>query len=91
MLYLQARHISSGAQDVTLKPSSQQILGVGSYWVFNSAASYDITKNVTAQLVVNNLFNQDPPQYAITLNAGASLGTYDYLGQSFIFSLKFKL
>jgi len=91
MLYLQYRHISSGQQDVTLQPSSQQILGVGAYAVWNGSVSYDITPKITAQLVVNNLFDQSPPQYAISLNAGAALGTYDYFGQSFAFKLKVKL
>ncbi len=90
-LYLQYRHISSGQQDVTLQPSSQQILGVGSYAVWNSSISYDITPKITAQVVINNLFNQAPPQYAISLNAGAALGTYDYFGQSFAFKLKVRL
>jgi len=40
---------------------------------------------------VNNIFNIDPPQYAITLNSNASLGTYDYFGQSFVFSLRLKI
>lgn len=91
MLYLQARHISSGQQDVTLKPTSQQILGVGSYWVWNSAVAFDVSERFTTQLVVNNLFSQKPPPYAISLNAGASLGSYDYFGQSFTFSVKVKL
>ena len=91
MLYLQYRHISSGAQDVTLQPSSQQILGVGSYAVWNGSIAYDITPRITAQLVVNNLFNQSPPKYAISLNSGAALGTYDYFGQSFAFKVKVKL
>jgi iron complex outermembrane receptor protein len=90
-LYLQYRHISSGQQDVTLQPSSQQILGVGSYANWNSSVSYDITPKITAQIVVNNLFNQAPPKYAISLNAGAALGTYDYFGQSFAFKLKVRL
>lgn len=90
-LYFQARHVSSGQADVTLQRSSQQIYGVGDYWVFNGSINYDIRKNITAQLVVNNIFNIDPPQYAITLNSNASLGTYDYFGQSFVFSLRLKI
>ena len=90
-LYFQARHVSSGQADVTLQRSSQQIYGVGDYWVFNGSINYDIRKNVTAQLVVNNIFNIDPPQYAISLSSNAALGTYDYFGQSFVFSLKLKL
>ena len=88
MIYLNGRYISSGAQDITLQRSSQQIFGVGNYWVWNGAVSYAITKRLTAELSVSDLFDQDPPKYAITLNANAALATYDYLGQSFIFKLK---
>ena len=90
MVYLQGRYIDSGYADVTLQRSSQQIYGVSPYWVWNGAISYDITKRLTGELTINNLFNQDPPKYAITLS-GQSLSTYDYFGQAFIFKLRARL
>ena len=54
----------------------------------NGAVSYDIRENLTAQVTVSNLFNQNPPKYAISLNAGAALSSYDYFGQAVTFSLK---
>ena len=90
MVYLQGRYIDSGYADVTLQRTSQQIYGVSPYWVWNGAISYDITKRLTGELTINNLFNQDPPKYAITLS-GQSLSTYDYFGQAFIFKLRARL
>ncbi|QYE33079.1 TonB-dependent receptor (plasmid) [Polymorphobacter sp. PAMC 29334] len=90
-VYLQARHLSSGSSDVTLPAKSQEILTAKAYTVFNGSLGYDITKNVTAQLVVNNVFNTAPPAYAISLSSNAALGSYDYLGQFFAFKIKVKV
>jgi len=88
MVYLNTRYISSGAQDVTLQRSSQSVFGVGNYWISNGAVSYDINPRVTAELSVSNLFNQNPPKFAVSLNANAALGTYDYYGQAATIRLK---
>ncbi len=88
MLYVNTRYISSGYQDVTLQRSSQQIFGVGNYWVTNGAVSYDLSHNVTAELTVSNLFNQNPPRYALLLGGGTALSTYDYYGQAATFKLR---
>jgi outer membrane receptor protein involved in Fe transport len=89
-IYLNGRYVGPGVDDVTKSASSEQIHHVGAYWVWNTAISYDVTKHFTAELSVNNLFGQDPPQYAELLNANAALSTYDYFGQAFVFSLKAK-
>jgi outer membrane receptor protein involved in Fe transport len=90
MVYLNGRWISSGDANVMLQKSSQSIFGVGDYWVWNGAMGYDITPKITAELSVNNLFNQNPPKYAITLAANAALGSYDYFGRAFVFKLRAK-
>jgi outer membrane receptor protein involved in Fe transport len=90
MIYLNARWISSGDANVELQRSSQQIFGVGNYWVWNGAFSYDLTKRITAELSINNLFDQDPPKYAITLATNAALATYDYFGRAYVFKVRAK-
>ena len=90
-LFLQARWIDSAFANVELQRSSQQLFSVGTYWVWNGAVSYDINPHLTAELSVNNLFNQDPPKNAIVLSGSAALSTYDYFGQSFLFKLRAKL
>jgi len=89
--YFQARHLSSGSSDVTLPAKSQEILTAKAATVFNGSLGYDITKNITVQLIVNNVFNTAPPKYAISLSANAALSTYDYLGQFFAFKLRVKM
>jgi outer membrane receptor protein involved in Fe transport len=98
MFYLNGRYISPGKEDVTLPANANQISEVGNYWVWNTALSYDITKRVTMEISVNDVFNQNPPQYAYMLGSfggdpvgyGAALSTYDYFGQQFVLSLKAK-
>ncbi len=88
MIYLNTRYISDGDFNVTLARNAQSVMTVSDYWVTNGAISYDINKRLTGEMIVSNLFNQDPPKYAITLNAGAALSTYDYFGQAVTFLLK---
>ena len=88
MVYLNGRWISGGDQNVMLQRSAQSILTVGSYWVWNGAVAYDLNKRLTVELAVNNLFNQDPPPFAITLSSNAALGSYDYLGRAYVFKLR---
>ena len=88
LLYLNTRYVSKGDLDVTLQRTAQQVLTVGEYWVTNGAVAYDINEHLTAELSVSNLFNQNPPRYAITLNSGAALSTYDYFGQAATFKLR---
>jgi iron complex outermembrane receptor protein len=90
MVYLNGRYISSGDEDVTLQRSSQSIFGVGNYWEWNGAISYDVTSRITAEISVNNLFDQDPPKYASALNGNAALSTYDYFGRAYVFHLRSK-
>jgi outer membrane receptor protein involved in Fe transport len=90
MLYLEGRYIGPASQDVTLAASAQQLEHTGAYWEWNSAVSYDITKNVTAMVTIDDLFNQNPPPNSYLLGGQAALATYDYLGQRFVFTIRAK-
>jgi iron complex outermembrane receptor protein len=87
--YLNGRYISPGRGDVTLPAIADQIEEVGNYWVWNTVLSYDVTKRVTVQVAVNDLFNQNPPEFAALLS-GAAESTYDYFGQQVVFTVKAK-
>jgi outer membrane receptor protein involved in Fe transport len=52
--------------------------------------SYDITKNVTAELSIDDLFNQNPPPNSYVEGGQNALSTYDYLGQRFVLTLRAK-
>jgi outer membrane receptor protein involved in Fe transport len=88
MVYVNTRYVSKGDLDVTLQRTAQSVLTVDEYWVTNGAVSYDVNEHLTAEISVSNLFNQNPPRFAETLNANAALATYDYFGQAATFRLK---
>jgi len=88
--YLNGRWIDGGYANVELARTSQQLFSVGPYWVWNGSVSYDLTKQITAALSINDLFNQAPPRYAALLGGNAALATYDYFGQAFVFRLTAK-
>jgi iron complex outermembrane receptor protein len=41
--------------------TTQDYFGVGSWWLINSTIAYSPTKNFTARLIVDNVFNKEPP------------------------------
>jgi outer membrane receptor protein involved in Fe transport len=90
MVYLESQYISPASADVTQAAIAQQIEHTGAYWQWNTAVSYDITKNITALISINDLFNQGPPANAYLLNNQMALATYNYLGQQFVFTLRAK-
>jgi iron complex outermembrane receptor protein len=90
MVYLESQYISPASADVTQAPTAQQIEHTGAYWQWNTAVSYDVTKNITAMISINDLFNQGPPANAYLLNNQMALSTYNYLGQQFVFTLRAK-
>ncbi|MFT4176620.1 MAG: TonB-dependent siderophore receptor [Luteolibacter sp.] len=49
----------SDGSSTTRLSSGSSIPGIDSYWLFNAVASYEVTKNVTLRLNVNNLFDEE--------------------------------
>jgi iron complex outermembrane recepter protein len=49
--------------------TSQNILSVDHWWLFNTSVAYAWTGNFNMRLVVNNVFDRDPPAFAL---AGAA-------------------
>jgi outer membrane receptor protein involved in Fe transport len=90
MIFLEGRYIGPASQDVTLARSAEQYESTGAYWEWNGAVSYDITKNVTAELSIDDLFNQNPPPNSYVEGGQNALSTYDYLGQRFVLTLRAK-
>lgn len=56
---------------------------VDSYWRFNATAGFSFDEQFRLQLVVNNLFDEEPSQAALF---SGSYGTYDLLGRRFLVS-----
>ena len=50
--------------------TSQDILGVGAWWLINSTVSMKFTPAFKVQLIVNNVFNKEPPFAAVAGTGG---------------------
>ena len=50
-------------------PTSQNILTVGRWWVINSSVAYYVTDRINVRVVINNVFDKEPPFPAL---AGAA-------------------
>ena len=47
-------------------PTSQNILTVNHWWLINSSIGYYLTDHINLRLVVNNVFNKEPPAFALS-------------------------
>ena len=67
--YWQAQYTSGMNFSNLNTATSQNILTVGHWWLINSSVGYYVTDRINLRLVVNNVFNKQPPFAAL---AGAS-------------------
>lgn len=86
-LLWQTNYISSAKFNNDFTEETRDVLEVAETFVFNATATYEITDNITGRLVVNNVFDRDPPSGAIT---GGGVGTYDILGRRFFVGVNAK-
>ena len=76
-------------------PTSQDILGVGSWWLINSTIGMKFTPALQGRLIVNNVFNKEPPFPAIAGTGGnfanaTSVYFAGILGRSLQLSVDYK-
>jgi len=50
--------------------TSQNILGVGSWWLINSTLGMKVTPAFQVQFIINNVFNKEPPFPALAGTGG---------------------
>src|SRR6202042_777393 len=78
-------------------PTSQNILGVGAWWDINSTIGIKFTPAFQMRLIVNNVFNKQPPFPALADGSGGNFAnsttTYfeGILGRSLQLSADYKL
>jgi outer membrane receptor protein involved in Fe transport len=72
--------------DLTYTNANQDILKVGRNYTHDLSLSYDITRNVTVQLNINNITNEAPP-YPV---AGYTVGYYDFIGRMILLQARAK-
>jgi outer membrane receptor protein involved in Fe transport len=51
-------------------PNFQDYMGVSRWWVINSTVAYEFPHRVTARLIVDNVFNKQPPFPAVASSGG---------------------
>jgi outer membrane receptor protein involved in Fe transport len=76
-------------------PTSIDYLGVGAWWLINTTIGMHFTPQFSAQLIVNNVFNKEPPFPAVAGGGvGYLSGTSTYfsgvLGRAFQLGLDYK-
>jgi len=82
----------SGMNFSNLNTAHQQnILRVNPWWLINSTISYDVTRTVNVNLIVNNVFNKEPPYPALAGTGGnfasaASLYFPGIIGRTYLLS-----
>jgi iron complex outermembrane receptor protein len=90
--YWQAQY-SSGMNFNNLNtPTSQNILTVGHWWLINSSLAYAIGGHVNVRLVVNNVFNKEPPAFALANSAANFTASTSYyfagiVGRTYLLSV----
>ena len=67
--YWQAQYTSGMNFSNLNTATSQNILTVGHWWLINSSVGYYVTDKLSLRMVVNNVFNKQPPAFAL---AGAA-------------------
>jgi outer membrane receptor protein involved in Fe transport len=77
-------------------PTAQDFLGVGAWWLINSTISMKFTPALQARLIVDNVFNKQPPFPALADGSGGNFAnsttTYfsGILGRSLQISVDYK-
>lgn len=75
--------------------TQQNILGVGAWWIINTTVGYQFTQHFKTQLIVNNLFDKQPPYPALAGTGGNFvLATTQYfpgiLGRNLLLTADYK-
>ena len=52
--------------------TSQDILRVNPWWLINSTISYDVLKDFSVRLIVDNVFGKEPPFPALAAGTGGN-------------------
>lgn len=71
---------SSALWDAQGSAEFRSILGPDAYSLTNLSLTYDVTEQVQARFVINNLFDVDPP---FGTQGGDAIGVYDVFGRRF--------
>jgi iron complex outermembrane receptor protein len=62
-------------------PVETSFTGTDAVWYWDAAATWNITDNASVRLGVNNLFDEQPPEYAPNVQSGTDPSLYDVVGR----------
>ncbi|MDE2450574.1 MAG: TonB-dependent receptor [Gammaproteobacteria bacterium] len=90
--YWQAQYTSGMNFSNLNTPTSQDILTVGHWWLINSSIAYALGSHVNVRLVVNNVFNKEPPAFALAGSAANFTASTSYyfagiVGRTYLLSI----
>jgi iron complex outermembrane recepter protein len=91
----QAVFIGSAVFDTSYLPNTLNYMGVGAWWLINSTVGMQFTPHFGMQLIVNNVFDKQPPVPAVAgvavgYTAAASTYFEGFLGRNFLLSADYK-
>jgi iron complex outermembrane receptor protein len=73
--YWQAQYISGMNFDNNDTATTKDVLRVNPWWLINSTLSYEVLKSFTVRLVVNNVFDKQPPFPALAAGTGGNFAS----------------
>ena len=73
--YWQGQYISSMNFDNNDTPTTKDILRVNPWWLINSTLGYDINKMFSVHLIVDNVFDKQPPFPALAAGTGGNFAS----------------
>ncbi len=94
--YWQGEYISMMNFNNQNTPTSQDILSVPAWWVINSTLTFDVTKKLEVRLIVDNVFDKEPPYPALAAGTGGnfasatSLYFSGILGRTYLLSVDYR-
>ncbi|HWZ64883.1 MAG TPA: TonB-dependent receptor [Steroidobacteraceae bacterium] len=93
--YWQAQYYSMMDFNNQNTPTSQNILSVPRWWLINSTLSYEATKALELRVVVDNVFNKQPPYPALAGDGGnfssvTSLYFAGIIGRTYLLTVDYR-
>jgi len=84
---LRTNWISPVKLDNSVSRATLPINDVGAYTISNLTVGFNVTSRVRAQLLINNLFDREPPSETILQPTDIRRRAYDRIGRTFTLSL----
>lgn len=75
--------------------TSKDVMGVSHWWLINTTIGYEVTRQFQTRLIVNNVFNREPPYPGVqgvggNFDSPTSLYWAGVLGRSYLLSLSYR-